>query len=497
MNNYPLNKIVKKIPTNNFVLTLVTLTMLATCQQAKSSEIQTIIYQQSNQDFPNPERGLFKRFSPCGNEPRPPLKLEELQNLRTQNITLVRRIYLISEFRNRSLSAAFLDKVEQDLATARDAGIKLIIRFAYNWLGGGEDATQERIISHLEQLSPLFQDNYDVIAFMEAGFIGNWGEWNRSSNGLRNNPQARKAIIFKALSVLPKKRMVALRYPYYKRDALESDRPLTPAQAFNGSAQARIGAHNDCFLADIDDWGTYNHTDPAIVNRQKAYLNLDNRFLVQSGELCNPSSYDDCPNALKDLEQMRWSSLNVDHPDGKEVLAGWIEQGCFAEIKKRLGYRLRLLSSVIPQQVNPGETLTIKLELLNEGWASPYNLRLIELVLRHLETGREYHLPVKEDPRRWLPQAKQVIKVEGIVPQNAVSGEYEILLNLPDPEPQLYNRPEYSIRLANENVWEATTGYNSLLTIIVVTSEKTLPIPRLPHSEKRKVISIYEQTNES
>lgn len=37
-----------------------------------------------------------------------------------------------------------------------------------------------------------------------------------------------------------------------------------------------------------------------------------------------------------------------------------------------------------------------------------------------------------------------------------------MFLNMPDTATALYSRPEYSIRFANEKVWEAKTDYNSL-----------------------------------
>ena len=45
--------------------------------------------------------------------------------------------------------------------------------------------------------------------------------------------------------------------------------------------------------------------------------------------------------------------------------------------------------------------------------------------------------------------------------------EYKLYLNLPDPKPNLHNDPRYSIRLANENCWDETTGYNYLTTVTV------------------------------
>ena len=439
------------------------------------NKTKTIVYEPSIQDFPNPERGIIARFSPWGKEPRPLMKVSKLKELRKENITLIRRVYLISEFRHSPLSESFLEKVAVDLATARKAGIKVIIRFSYNWLKGGPDATKERILSHQKQLKPLLEDNYDVIAYMEAGFIGYWGEWNRSSNNLRQNPQARKEILFNALSVLPIERMVALRYTYYKRDAFKSDQPLKPKQAFDGSNQARIGAHNDCFLADLDNRGTYNSQNPVNIDWQKSYLNLDNRYVVQGGELCHPEPNnlnDDCPNALQEFARLRWSAINIDHNDAQETLEGWIDQGCLGEIKKRLGYRFRLVKSEVPADVKQGEAFTIKFEIVNDGWAAPYNSRQLELILRERNTGVEYYLPVKEDPRQWLPEKNHKIEVAAALPKDTSPGIYDVFLNLPDPTPRLYNRSEYAMRLANYGVWEESTGYNSLRANIIVNEQK-------------------------
>ena len=48
---------------------------------------------------------------------------------------------------------------------------------------------------------------------------------------------------------------------------------------------------------------------------------------------------------------------------------------------------------------------------------------------------------------------------------NGLSGEYTLSLNLPDPAEKLRNNPMFSIRLANKNVWDESTGYNKLYTI--------------------------------
>jgi hypothetical protein len=46
-------------------------------------------------------------------------------------------------------------------------------------------------------------------------------------------------------------------------------------------------------------------------------------------------------------------------------------------------------------------------------------------------------------------------------------GDYKLYMNLPDPYPSLHDNPAFSIRLANKDVWEESTGYNYLTTITV------------------------------
>jgi hypothetical protein len=48
------------------------------------------------------------------------------------------------------------------------------------------------------------------------------------------------------------------------------------------------------------------------------------------------------------------------------------------------------------------------------------------------------------------------------------AGSYALFLNMPDASEKLSQRPEYSIRLANENAWEAATGYNALNATISI-----------------------------
>ena len=49
-------------------------------------------------------------------------------------------------------------------------------------------------------------------------------------------------------------------------------------------------------------------------------------------------------------------------------------------------------------------------------------------------------------------------------------GQYSVHLKLCDPAITLEDRPEYSIRLANNDIWDSTFGYNDLDHHVNITS---------------------------
>ena len=139
------------------------------------------------------------------------------------------------------------------------------------------------------------------------------------------------------------------------------------------------------------------------------------------------------------------------------------------EAKRRLGYRLRLVDAEIPDSLSRGSSLKITLHVINDGFAAPYNPRPVELVLRGTKGGPEIHIPVKADPRLWLPGEEQTLNIEWSAPQNLAPDKYYAFIRFPDPYPSISRRPEYSIRLANTGLWEAKTGYNWLKATVTAS----------------------------
>lgn len=465
--------------------------MLSTGPLPAQSPIQRMTYTASADNFPNPERGFYIQRAPLWlNGEREALGHDDLEAARAGGSSVVRTYYILDRYRDRPLDDEVLAALTTDMATARAEGFKLIVRFGYNFPTNSDytealDAPLDVVLHHIDQLTLALRANVDVIAHMEAGFVGAWGEWHSSSNQLIDYPRrginaASEAILLRLLDALPTIRMIAVRYPLIKQQLFATAAPLTEVEAFNGSPQARIGAHDDCFLASDTNWGTYiDAADEPQIAAYMAFLNADNRFVVQSGETCNSTTdaqpFIGCANALEDLAYLRWSSLNLDYHPG--VLDGWRAEGCFDEIARRLGYRLRLTEA---SAVVTDDSLVLQLGVVNDGFASPYNPRGFILVLRGRD-GVHHPLTLAEtpDPRFWLPGAPITVDLQAAIPAGLATGTYSLLLALPDPQPTLADDPRYSIRLANDGLWDEATGYHDLGLSVMVDESSWPPAPAL------------------
>ncbi|HQB27540.1 MAG TPA: DUF4832 domain-containing protein [Paludibacter sp.] len=431
-------------------------------------DLANVNYTPSQEIFPNPERGFYKYTEINLGSGTGALTQSQLEGYRQNNISLIYRINYLRNFRNAPLNQTALNEIEQDFVTARDAGVKIILRFAYSGSESEPDAPLNIIKQHLGQLKPILEENVDVIYTVQAGFIGAWGEWYYTSNNL-NTAEARAEVISKLLETVPKNRTVQLRTPAYKQQYFQRNTPLTYQEAFKETDISRVGHHNDCFLASLTDYGTY--TNPT---EDKAYLNEECLFVPIGGETCPPTDVDpaNSDKAQTEMRYLRWSYLNEDYY--RPVNDTWESDGGMNNILRELGYRFQLTSGKFFKSTKPGGKFYAKILIKNLGYAPIYNKRWVEIILKNNGTNEKYRLRLNEtEPRLWQPLVTNEIIAEGGVPADIPEGSYTVYLNLPDVDPTIYANPHYSIRLANEGIWEASTGYNKVyenLTISVSTN---------------------------
>lgn len=414
----------------------------------------TIALDGTDEDFLNPERGFYVGIDL--------LEADEAAGVRASGHTLAIALVRLDDYRDRALDAALLDGLRAGFADVRASGIKVILRFMYNASYEG-DTDRDRILQHIGQLRPIIRDNADVIAVMQAGFIGAWGEWHSSTHGL-DNDEDRGDILRALLDAVPDTRTVQIRTPMFK-DAIFPGGPLDEQEAWSGTGRARVGHHNDCFLATDSDYGTF----ASPIAQWEDYVEQDARFVPVGGETCRLNApKTDCESALSIMQDQRWSYLNEQFQAA--VLDAWVEQGCSDEIGLRLGYRLSVARAMVTEKVAPGGDLDVMLEIDNHGFSAPFNPRPLVLVLRRGD--RRWAATLEGYDARQLQPGTTAVTARLRVPPDAVAGDdYELALWLPDADQRLRDDARYAIRLANQDAWNQATGSNTITRALRIDAD--------------------------
>jgi hypothetical protein len=472
---------------------------------------KTIRFQTLSEFIPNPERGFAPSFGPpnprqvswdrCGTgnnfsnysytELTPRMSLDRLQSEFRSGTRVIKIRYHIAQYRNQPLSKDFLSRLDNDFATIRVAGLKVIPRFTYNWPQGGPDTTLARILSHLDQLRAILRRNSDVLFVMELGFIGCWGEQHTSSNNLVDRPRdlnsSSIAIINKALSVLPPNRKIALRYPVFKFQFFSSSfyQPIQPTSytdVASSNNKSRLITHDDCLVCGEYNAGTFwsPRENP---QELRQFLSSDNLYAGQIGEPGDigrdsegdydkdgfTRNYADCARVVPLLKQMRWSVMNSTYTySPNSAYDIWRSQGCYKTIAERLGYRFELKSVKLPRVFRKRKDNQIELSVVNSGWASLINPRKVKINLINNDTTKVVSFTTNVDPRSWLP-GKSSVEAFSIKPKKSLArGRYDVCIGLADESPRLANRSDYSIRFASTTQWDERVGCNVVARSVVL-----------------------------
>ena len=350
---------------------------------ASANAWQSISFTESNAVLANPERGFWvflgSNFATMADS--------DISYIKTTwpDITLGYAVGRLDEYRSQPvLPQSYLDALNAAFAKVRAQGMKVVLRFAYNYPAGEaapivDDAPLNIVLNHIQQLAPIVQANADVIYVWQAGFIGMWGEGHSSTNNLTTD--ANKATIRDALlAVLPSNRFLLWRYP--PDQILWDAQPGTESDAFGASRKARMGMYNDCFMASDTDVGTYDD-NPTIRNTQRAYTAARSAIAPFGGETCNAQPTSEqrltCADIRREGAEFHLAYLDRTYHEG--FMDRWIADGCFTEVSNKIGHRWVLNSITAPKTIARGASANFSINVKNVGWARNYNTRPLQVQL--------------------------------------------------------------------------------------------------------------------
>ena len=294
------------------------------CRTSSSSSVvlsYPLLPLNSTEQLLNPERGwyYYTELSTLDGTLSGQLTAEELSQQRVGGVTLIHRMFILHDYTAHlsSISPAYLQAIQADFSLLRSAGLKAVIRFCYTvdyTPPPYHDADPQTVQRHIAQVAPILQANLDVIAVVEGGWVGVWGETYYTSyygdQGVVNatNWAARKAVLDAMLAAVGPDHFVAVRNVGQVR-TLYSATPLTVSHAYQSNYSAsRVSLHDDCFLAPYGDEGTFAD------DSDQVFLAANSAYTPVGGETCEVNPPDsNCSSALDQLAAYHWYALPLTH----------------------------------------------------------------------------------------------------------------------------------------------------------------------------------------
>jgi Domain of unknown function (DUF4874)/Domain of unknown function (DUF4832) len=394
----------------------------------------------STADFQNPERGFYVWLT--ASEMASPSTINHFANV--YNTRLFLHNGRLDAYRSQALPQSYLDSLNAGFASVRSAGAKLILRFVYNYDSSGADAPLSIVQQHLSQLKPVLAANADVIAYIQAGLIGSWGEGHSSQNGL-DTPANKAAVRDAWLAAAPSNLSIAFQN----------------ADVRNWGGMARISAKNDCFLASNDD--EYNFPG-GLTSPLRDYMKAHNVNSPYGGETCSDASKGTtevrlgCTPILSEGAAYKFSYLH--HTWSSLFRDSWKAGGCFDQVSRSIGYRFQLDSVSHPTMAAPGTTANVSITLRNVGWSKIFSARKLVVTLRNKTTGALVSASAGN-----LKDIAAGASATINVPVNvATAGDYDVLISAPDIYPTTAGDARYAVRFGNADnasagqAWEAGTA---------------------------------------
>ncbi len=455
-----------------FLLIILLSTVVFSDNDSNTKEID---YTESLETFDNPERGFYYpfyyNFKVSGNELPSGHDIYKLKILEDENLVHLR--LGIGEFSGKvngdkdlEFSEDMLNMLDTILTTIKNNGGTAIIRFAYDNFEGDEDLepSLDMILKHIEQICPILSKNESVLAYVELGFFGPWGEMHTSKISTPEN-------VAKALDVMldntPEELKIGVRQPKYYVGWLGLDRDkLNENITVKGTREYRVGLFNDGYLGSHSDLGTFQ-------NREIEVQWLENQALhtLYGGEVVetrgseendkiNTSSY-----MAEEAFRTHTTYLNSDYDE--DVIDSWKNeiyngsdelykgQTGYLYIVNHLGYRFVLRDSDVSGK---NDILNINLKIENVGFANLVNNKKVTIVLKSGE--KIYELPVKIDPTTW--NSNEIVDLSAILnlPKDIAEGNWDTYLRISEYGNLETDNNYQAIRLANNNIWDETLGAN-------------------------------------
>ena len=450
------------------VLLLIFLIMAPTKSKA-------ILEEESKEVLRNPDRGFYKLVQIELNKGKEDFNSfkGEIKNIAKEDtdVSLISFQLNLKQYvaSNLDLTDNKIEEINQYFSIMRENGYQVIFRVVYDSKGDkNPEPDFQTILRHIEQLKSVYEKNEDIIFVVEAGYLGSYGEWHDGKYD--KDKEKRNQVVNKLLKCIPESIQISLRKPSYIEDYIGNNQTVKKINAFSNDEIARLGLHNDGYLASETDLGTYNKSE-----REESLLwqGKQTLYTLFGGECQNKDSiYTNLNNAIVDMEKRHCTYMNKTYD--REVKEKWkkeiytnknsVYQGetGYKYIENHLGYRL-VIRDV--NMICTKRKINIGINIENVGFGNIIRKKQLGFFLKN--ENNQYYIESDIDIRKQLNEKMYELTIAEELPKNVKIGEYEVYLKIEEPYESLKNNNYYSIKLANNNVWNENLGANYIGNITI------------------------------
>ncbi|MBR1741487.1 MAG: DUF4832 domain-containing protein [Lachnospiraceae bacterium] len=435
-------------------------------------------YDESTDSFENPERGFYVPAL---------LKLKESDSSVPESALKNNLTHLkvdISDFggTGKKLSEGALDALDETLRLIKENGGTAVIRFAYDDYFSGSTVSEpdlKMMRTHIKQVSSVLERHEPVIACVEAGMLGLYGEYHGTGNCTKKN---RTGIIQAWLDHLSSKLMISVRTPGYIAEWAGISLDKLCKDGTSKAGIERIGIYNDGYLGSSNDLGTYanrtNELDWLDEQTDSAFFGGEVVAYIDKGTPKNTAGYMEKEGFLTHTSYLNslWNADVIDQLkkevfDGKDSLYKGLSG--YQYVDNHLGYRFVLTDSEITVA---GDKLRIFLQIRNVGFGSLVNDKTATVILESAD--KVYELPFGDFDIRACKSQYKIGYTDYIPLEHIESGEYKVYLRISEYGDYTSDENYNCIRFANESSqWNEFFGANQAGSVEIPESTMREEIP--------------------
>ncbi|MDE7365578.1 MAG: DUF4832 domain-containing protein [Ruminococcus sp.] len=404
-----------------------------------------------------------------------------------------------SDGKDYDLDDAFFSAWDETLQNCKDNGCMVALRFRYDANGkdNPEPETFEQVLNHVQQVkdSRLLEKYADILAYVESGFVGKWGEQH---GGKYTSVQYKAQLLQAVLDAVPSPIPVTVRTPDIfaewagiKRSQLadtELIESLTESEYCPDiqSYRNRIGLYDDGYMGSNSDLGTYadREIETAWLRNQTYTSYFGGEF---SGNIEFAKQYDTYlpENAVPEMYKTHLSYINsnifqlyndyeysADYGITADTSA-YYGKSVYKFIRDHIGYRFVLRNSEITAETVQGGDITVNFDVENTGFANVIPNTKSYVILE--KDGVYMTTDCNIDCKKWDSCTVSHESVDIKIPDNIESGEWNVYFKVNvGTDADILNMNSRSIRFANNNTWNGTIGANLIgKTVITESPQKS------------------------